>query len=349
MPSQTWSPIGLDIGGRYVKAAQLSRSPDGWRIEATACFPRVTSEAELDRRQVQQIHDVLSRQGFRGRSVVLAVPAGTLLTAILELPPRSSGAPLEQIARAELARMYKCDAQSIEISCWDLPVPSSADGSTAVMATSCRHADARELLKAFEDTGLGVKALDVHTCALARACEPALARQEAFTALLDIGWSSTQLVILHQGVIIYEEALAAAGMKTLSLTLARRLKLKADTVDCLLAEIGLDPDAAGAASRMPFEAVRGAIAAHCREMAKDTQTTFTNAAHQYPGVSIGLVLLVGGGAAIPGLAGQLAAELGVEVRAVAAADLVDCSPSLREQSERTELAMAIGLAQFSES
>lgn len=84
-------------------------------------------------------------------------------------------------------------------------------------------------------------------------------------------------------------------------------------------------------------------------MAKDTQTTFTNAAHQYPGVSIGLVLLVGGGAAIPGLAGQLAAELGVEVRAVAAADLVDCSPSLREQSERTELAMAIGLAQFSES
>lgn len=164
MPSQTWSPIGLDIGGRYVKAAQLSRSPDGWRIEATACFPRVTSEAELDRRQVQQIHDVLSRQGFRGRSVVLAVPAGTLLTAILELPPRRSGALLEQIARAELARMYKCDAQSIEISCWDLPVPSSADGSTAVMATSCRHADARELLKAFEDTGLGVKALDVHTC-----------------------------------------------------------------------------------------------------------------------------------------------------------------------------------------
>src|SRR5687768_13237888 len=38
------SPIGIDVGGRAVKAVQLERGRGGWRVAAAAAVPRLPVE-----------------------------------------------------------------------------------------------------------------------------------------------------------------------------------------------------------------------------------------------------------------------------------------------------------------
>src|SRR5437773_9923003 len=101
------SPIGLDLGSRQVKAVQLSRGPDGgWVLSASATFPRAQANtaSTIDVSEARRIADVLFRRGFVGNELALAVPDDKLLTANLELPPRSNEIPLDEIARGEFAR-----------------------------------------------------------------------------------------------------------------------------------------------------------------------------------------------------------------------------------------------------
>src|SRR5881394_3993431 len=99
-------PIGLDLFGHQLKAAQLSHDGKSWRVEAAVSLSQ-SADQPLDASRVTWLRDVLTRQGFKGDQVVLAAPAGKLETEMLELPPRTSGAPMDQIARAELCTVSK--------------------------------------------------------------------------------------------------------------------------------------------------------------------------------------------------------------------------------------------------
>src|SRR5439155_3902434 len=102
----------------------------------------------------------------------------------LELPPRSSNAPLERIARMEVARAHRFAPDSFEMGCWDLPAAARATKQTPVMAVACTHSDAAAIMDPFEAGGMNVVALDVKAAALARACSPLLAADA--TAIIGI-------------------------------------------------------------------------------------------------------------------------------------------------------------------
>ena len=346
---QARTPIGIDVGAKCIKAAQLSRAPGGWRVEAVASFAREQPGAALDRQQVRRLRDVLYRRGFTGKGVVLAAPSESLMTGVLELPPRSSGAPLDQIARMELARIHKCQPQSFEMAYWDLPAAARAKDTATAMAAACTHAHADLLLDAFEKEGLDVQALDIHACALARACEPLVSAGDNITGLLDIGWESVQLVLLYQGVVVYERTLREMGVGPLAGVMKEQFDLDADTVEALLDEVGFGPDAKEAEGAwQSFEAVQGTGAAHLDLMVDELRGPFSYAAHQYPDVTVERLLVVGGGASIPGLKEHAASALGMGVQAVAPRDVADCAPAVVEECGQPVLMASIGLASFFE-
>src|SRR4051794_35623253 len=109
------TPIGLDVAGRWVKAVQLSRTATGLRLAAAARVARADPAAGFSEADAQVLAGVLERAGFQGHDVVLGAPREMLLSDVLELPPRASGAPIEQLARVELARANKCDPASFEL------------------------------------------------------------------------------------------------------------------------------------------------------------------------------------------------------------------------------------------
>ena len=338
--------IGVDVGGRHVKAVQFNRSSAGWRIEAAASMPRTEIGSEITRPEVHRLCEVLAKGPFKGRSIVLAAPSDKLMTTIMRLPPRASGAPVEQLARSELARMHGCDPETFEMACWDLPDPARAGESTYVMAAACAHDEANALLDVFEAEGLDVQVLEIHASAVARACAPVLEDVSGIAAVLDLGWSLERLVLLYQGVVVYERKRPKGGLHALVSTLKDRLKLGAERVERLLMAGGLlSPEADEGRDKEVAETVRAVAAAHFDTMVEEMRMPVSYVCNQYPDAGTERLLLVGGGAKIAGLAEYLGSRLEFDVRNVRLADLTDCWQEL-DQTHGPSLTVAVGLGQF---
>jgi type IV pilus assembly protein PilM len=328
----------VDIGRRNIKAAQMTNG----RLSAWTCLNRNGQTGTLTPQEVRRLVDAIRCGPFRGRSVVLAVAPETLLTGILELPPRSSGAPVDQLAMSELARRHGADVQSMEMSCWDLPSPARAANRTYVMAVACAHADADRLLDVVEGEGLDVLTVETHAIAVARACGWMLKDLSGTGAILDVGWASSQLVLMYQGVVVYQRNLVKCGVDALAKALATDPQADAAHVESLLAGEGLESWLA-----TDREGSRAATSAYLEAMATELRIPLSYLANQYPDAGVKRLLLIGGGARIQGLAAFLNRSLALDVRIVKAGDLGQCDAQAEGSGGGPSLAVAVGLAQYS--
>jgi Tfp pilus assembly PilM family ATPase len=327
-----------------MRAAQLVRSGRTWSLAAAMALPRMAAEAVPSHAEVEQLAGALNRQGFRGGRVVLGVPDEKILTGVLELPPKTSGAPLQEIARSELASMHGYEPQAAESVCWDLPT-STRRGSTQAMGVACRHADAETVLQAFDHVGLDVIALDSRLHAVTRVCA-SVVPQAGITAVLDLEWNRTMLLLLYQGTVIYKRTVTDQSLRQLVKGLMQGLELEEDSVLYLLADVGLAPQTSDYAAQA--ETIRPLVTKYLDSIAASLQSPFAYATSQYAGTALDSLLLVGQGAAIPGASEHLQPRLSVNVRVVRPTDVVQCPPSLGGKAQDPSLAVAIGLAWFSD-
>ncbi len=342
------TPIGIDLGARVIKAAQLTRTRKGWRIEALCAIPRSTLGAHVDHEEVQNLQSVLRRQGFTDNQVVLAVPSEKLLTGILELPARGSGASLDQIARMEMARMHKLAPNSFEMSYWDLPSAAQARNSAQVMAVGCSHDEANQLLDAFEAAGMDVKAFDVRSWAAARACEPVLAPEPGSTAILDLGWNGAYLSVICHGVVAYERSLPEAGAAPLLQSTCKKFQLELETAERVLETIGFGGEGSEQLDEYPHEQFVKVLRRHFAALVEELQAPFSYIANQYAQGGVTRVLLVGGAAAIPGLSEFLGSVITPEVISVNPTTVAQCPRLILPKASNASLTLAVGLAQYGE-
>ncbi len=341
----TRSPIGIDVGEHQIKAVQLQGAGGSWQIAACASVPRVQDQTPIGLEELSRFVGLLDRQGFVGRTAVLAVPDSLLVGGILELPPRASGAPLEKITQMELARMHKLQPDSFKIAIWDLPATIRETETTHIMATACGHADADKLLDLFEQVGLNVLALDTAAWSMARACRPMIKQDASVTGILDLGWRSARLVVLYEGVMIYERTIRKGGVRCLHEALIDRTGLEAKVVDHLIRERGL---AASGQTDARLVAHLSRIAQpYADQIAQELRMSFSYASHRYGDTCTKRVILAGGGATIPGLSRYLKDVADVALSPAILAELVPCPPQLAGYGDTTALTVALGLAQHS--
>ena len=340
------TPIGLDIGGRQIKAVQLGRTSRGWQVKAATVLPRRGSGTGVDAQEIRELRGILARQGFSGTKAVLAVPPEKLLRGIVEIGAVESGAPIDQVARMEFARVHNCDPQSFEMVYWMLPPSPARKGRSQLLAAACAHQDADALLDVVEGAGLDVEVLDLHSSALTRACGPLLSATGRIVAVLDVAWHSCQLLLIHQGVVVYERSLVESGIRRAGEALSKRLSLDGPALDVLLTEVGLDGGKTDAEDAAVLGVVRELLSKQFDEVVEELRAPFSYAVQQYPDSYVDQLLLVGGGAAIPGLDAYLRSALGIDVRMVSPADLAECPPSLLARCSTGALIGALGLAQF---
>ena len=377
-------PIGLDIGSRYIKAVQVSRAGRSVNVTAAMAIPRFKDGGPLEHEEASRLAEVLYRQGFEGRRVVLAAPGESLLVGTLSVPPKQSGAPVDQIARMELARMHKHDPMSFELVHWELPTTGSSGGkgaATSVMAAACPHVETEALLDLFESTGLEVVGLDVSWLALARACTPMFAppaedkktaeTQAKTVAILDIGWRTARVIVLRNDVIIFERVLTEGGLCKLRDTLKNQLQLDDNATDFLLRDVGCSPpqrdasesdrrvadrrasdrrasDQQASADDDAFKEPRRLITVHFAALLEELKVSLSYAVQQFRGEGIDKLVLCGGGGAIPGLPQQLHEAFQFDVISADVAQLATCPHGLERFCGSTVLTAALGLALYEE-
>lgn len=339
------SPIGIDFGHRYIKAVQLGGVPDKPVLTATASIERCEPGTTWTLADAQRLKAVLDRRGFEGREVVTAVPTAQCLTGVLSLPPVESGAPVREIAATEMAHMHRCEADAIEIALWDVPQPARAAEGRAVMAAGCRHDEAEVLVTHLEDAGLDVCALDIEGWALVRACGARALRSGQATAILDLGWESANLVLVHGTTLIYKRLLSGAGLSSLAEPVQRTHRFELEVIDHLLVNVGLDDQTLNDGDDAQLAGhVRGSLESHFEQVAQELSLSLSYAAHQYPDAPVEQLLLTGGGARILGLSAWLSACLEIAVEVVTPQSRCEVPASLGSDGDAPELDIAMGLA-----
>ncbi|HZW11474.1 MAG TPA: pilus assembly protein PilM [Phycisphaerales bacterium] len=315
------TPIGIDIGSKRVKLAQLARTRRGWRACALSAFDRldrapIPGEAELGR-----IAEVLDRAGFVGDEVVVGAPRACVHTAVLELPPRKSGAPLEQICQSEVSRMFRLAPGSYEMHAWEVPSASSRSTMTQMAASALSWSDAEALVAPFDRAGLSVVAIDLVGEATSRACAHVMQGLSELGVLIDLGEAGLDLLVFRAGACVYHRRLEALGLAWIAETVARKLAIPARGAGALIRRFGLAEETSPEADALCATRARVILREQVDLMLQETLSSVAYALDRFPGEAVSALRLVGGGANTPGIAPYLTEISGVEAAPVVPASL----------------------------
>jgi type IV pilus assembly protein PilM len=270
--SRRLSPVGIDIGTRSIKAAQMELGGERARVVALAqhALP-IALESPADRAEAVRIGlGNLQRMGiFKGRDVVLSLNAQQLFVQNVRVP-RLPDEELNKVVRWEAEERLPEDFGEAEVRhlvAGDIRAPSSSgEGSEIrreVIVLACRRKEIQESIALLESLRFRPVAIDVSALAMARTCQSILRRkadeQSAFL-FVDLGAGMSTAVVTRGHEILLIKQLPSAG-QTLDRAVARKLRLSIE--DAALArqqwsskdDSVIDPDL----GRVVGEAVRGEI------------------------------------------------------------------------------------------
>lgn len=283
------SPIGLDLGNRVIRAVQLDRAGE---VLASARLLRNKPGEPVGAEDVRRMQGVLYRSGFRGQEVVIAAPKSIIQRTTIDLPPRSSGAPLDQIARSELARQAHLDPDSFEFVWWDAPQPPRHGSAVRAITISCEHEKSGALLDCFEHAGFTPLALLCPSAVIAATIpDPG---GDALAAVLDLGWSDATFVVRSRTRIIFERQLSGCGLARSVRAIARKRRI--------------DPDALGREIEQNTASplMRQLIEHYTHDVADEIRSSVEYLRNCEGVFEPSMISLIGGGAAVPGIAETVA-------------------------------------------
>lgn len=335
LPAFQPGPIGIDLGGRWLSAAQVRRVGARVELAAASRVRRLSpGPGRPDGRDLARLVDTLERRGFVGRRAVLAAPDDKLVASVLQLPAAAPGVPMGEIARDELAREHRKDPSLLACAWWELPATDRSEPGTPVMAVGLAHADGAAAIDAIEQAGLEVVAIDCAAMALARAAAPA-SPAGGLAAVVDAGWNAATIVLARDGLPIFQRRLSDLGLASLHRQVREAFDTDDEGADALLAEAGR-PDGPEDVARL--------VGATKSALAREVAAALAYAARRFPGVEPRCVAVVGDGSAVGGLAAGVAAACELPAAVLDPASLALVPRGLAEWANASTLTAAIALA-----
>lgn len=301
------SLIGLDIGSRWIKAAQWRRAGGRWGVRAAA-WPRRTPGHDLPPAEAARLAAVLARRGFTGDLAVLVAPGDRARVAEIDLPAAAAGPGRRAAARMELARVCRLDPAGFEFELWDLP-RSARSGEAPVAAAVLPHADADAFVEPLQDAGLAVASIAAQSEAF-RALLGA-PDKDAIDAIIDLGASALALTVLVGGVCVYERRLPELGLDEFAKSAAEACRFNPELAERVI-------QAAAQGSRTASDALAGPLRAFGARVGEEVAVSLEYASHRYPHASEGRMTAVGGGAQLSHLLAAAGQTLGLDVLAAPA-------------------------------
>jgi len=214
-PSGPWGPIiGVDLGARLIKACQ--RCGPGWR---SLTMTRERDDSFTDA-EIGHIVRAMARHGMSGTRVAVSVPQSSVVSARASTPRESSGAPIAEIARQELARSNACDPGSLLAISWSAKSKRARGELDERQVFGCPADFAYSLHHAFATHGMDMVALEPGVIAAARGGFEAAGLSGQSGLVVDIGWSSARLIAADGGCLVYERSVHEFGLQRLASRIA---------------------------------------------------------------------------------------------------------------------------------
>lgn len=228
--------IGLDISSSAVKLIELSRSGDGYKVEAYRVLPLPPNTviekniADIDA-LAEAIQTIVKRSGTKLKDTVVAVSDSSVITKEIELPAGLTDLQMEMQIEAEADQYIPYPMEEVAFD-FDVigPVENNPD-LVRVLLAACRQENVEHRRQALEMAGLQPKVIDVEGFAIERAYKLLEGQVDQVgdqvVAIADIGATMFSFTVLVDGKTIYTREQLFGG-KQLTEEIQRRYGLSWD-------------------------------------------------------------------------------------------------------------------------
>lgn len=306
------STIGLDIGRTSLKAAQVTATDQGTRLDGVLSLPRSSVGASLDSDEVRGLCRALDRRGIKASQVVLIAPTDALVGGSINVPPTNVDVPRDKIVEMELARTYNLSESGFEFAWWDLPASSNGQSVGQAQAVALPHAAVADTLETLGKSGMETVQTIPASLALLSVVQRRPVDPRRISAVLDLGSHRAHLVLLHTGRVVHERPLPDFDLSVLRKELSESLGVDQDSAGMALGRFGLRDEPDG---KVAFETT-ALLADVLGPLTEEIGMSFAYVSHLYPDAELGPLLLTGGGANLPGLVMRIAQTLELETSVI---------------------------------
>jgi type IV pilus assembly protein PilM len=228
--------IGLDISSSAVKLIELSRSGDGYKVEAYRVLPLPPNTviekniADIDA-LAEAIQTTVKRSGTKLKDTVVAVSDSSVITKEIELPAGLTDLQMEMQIESEADQYIPYPMEEVAFD-FDVigPVENNPD-LVRVLLAACRQENVEHRRQALEMAGLQPKVIDVEGFAIERAYKLLEGQVDQVgdqvVAIADIGATMFSFTVLVDGKTIYTREQLFGG-KQLTEEIQRRYGLSWD-------------------------------------------------------------------------------------------------------------------------
>lgn len=332
------SLIGVDLTGRVVRLVQGITTRSDFVVRGWASSQRpgdADQSTPFSDGDARLISGLVRRGGFEGHRLALVLPRSWTLSTTLELPPAESGAPVQQIARLELARMHRVDATSLHHVLWEIPTPARAGHGVHAMCVGVLRDRIGSALDSLEAEGLETSVLECASVSLARAANHGAAPGE-LVCILDVGWGGLAIVLTLGGTVIFDRVIEAVSWKDVCEQLAQRTGIGRDVIRSTPLDDSAQPRLRAAS--------RDVLNEFMARTEPEVVRSLAYVAHRYPDVRVSRILVAGEGWAAPGLCERVGTAVRVEAAVFEPARRWRIDEHLNPAGLEPSFAMALGIA-----
>lgn len=298
--------LGVDVGARTIKMAQLRRVNGVVQVADAIVVPRVRTWDLGDWQKFAPSSSagelVAARElgkHFSGRQSVQTVTMGLCDVRQVNVPATDD----DDRNRTEVVRHLKTierfGIHPRQFDYWSLPDSWHSD-DPGMYVLSLRQDWAEQLVRDHDVAGLRCRVLDGMPTALARLTQWVPRRSRGPVAILDWGFSRATFCLAVEGKPVFVRMLRSSGLDQLIRAIADPLRLNRDEAEELLMTAGLaqSPEQSDPVA----ERVRQLIQAPLQSMADELSRTLRFIKSDRRNESPQSIILFGGGANIGGIA-----------------------------------------------
>lgn len=328
--------FGLDIGTSSIKACQLAREGERFRLKALGLTPTpgqgLASEAEKDwQATAETIKRLLTEARITTRSVATAFPEGQVFTRVIEMP---------KLSAEELASAIRWEAEQYipvpldEVSLDHLDVSPKGSEKTEVLLVAAPKTLINKYFRVLEMAGLSAVSMETELVAAARSLVPV---EDSPTLLVNFGARATDVAVVRDGMIVLTRSIATAG-EAFTRALATSLGMEKAQAEEYKKAYGLEQAQLEGKIRQALGPIFDSVVAELKRAMAFYQ-------EHSGGDEVKQVVLMGGTAGLPQATGLMAEKLGVEVQVGNPFQKIIETPELVQLAETAPLyAVALGLA-----
>ena len=208
--------LGVDISSTTVKVIELSQSSGAsasmFRVEAYAVEPlppnAVVEKKIADVDAVgRTIHKAAAHSGTKATRAAVAVSGSAVITKVIPMGASLSPAEMEAQIQLEADQYIPYPLEEVNIDFDVLGPSSSSTDLVDVLLAASRRENVDDRVTALEVGGLTAAVVDVEAYAMENACALLLGAREGrgaqTMAVADVGATTTNLHVLHEGRIVY--------------------------------------------------------------------------------------------------------------------------------------------------